>query len=100
MLKNLQSSTVTNKCKNIFSQFGAPKELVTDVGPEFTSHYFKSFSRTWDFEHRTFSSHVHQSNELVERGRQTVKLTLKKATLTNEEHYLSITVFKFSTWQK
>ena len=29
-LKNLQSSTVTNKCKKIFSQFGTLKELVTD----------------------------------------------------------------------
>ena len=29
-LKNLQSSTVINKCKKIFSQFGTTKELVTD----------------------------------------------------------------------
>ena len=28
MMKNLQSSTVMNKCKKVLSQFGTPKELV------------------------------------------------------------------------
>lgn len=42
-LKNLQTSTAINKCKKIFWQSGTPKELVTNNGPEFTSHYFKSF---------------------------------------------------------
>ena len=58
-LKNLQFSTIINKCKKIFSQFGIPKELVTDNGPKFSSHYFKSFSKTWDFEHRTSSPHFY-----------------------------------------
>ena len=83
-LEDLQSSTVINKCKKTFSQFGSPNELVTDNGPEFTSHYFKSFSRTWDFQHRTINPHFHQSNGLVERCIQTVKRTLKKAKLGND----------------
>ena len=49
-LKNLQFSTVMNKCKYIFSQFGTPKGLVTNNRPKPTSHYFKWFLRTWDFE--------------------------------------------------
>ena len=44
-LQNLQSSNFINTCKKIFWQFGTSKELVTNNGPEFTSHYFKSFSR-------------------------------------------------------
>ena len=75
------------------SQLGTLNELVTNNGPKFTSHYFKSFSRTWDFEHRTIIPHFHQSNGLVERSIQTVKRTLKKAKLANEEHYLSILFF-------
>ena len=78
MSKYLQSSTVINKCKKLFSQFGIPKELVIDNEPEFTSHYLKSFSGTWDFEHRTISPHFHQSNRFVERAIQIVKRTLKK----------------------
>ena len=76
-LKNIQPSAAINKCKKI-SQFGTPKELVTDNGPKFSSHYFKSFSKAWDFEHQTSSPHFHQSNALVERSVQTVKRTLKK----------------------
>ena len=92
-LKKLQSSTVINKCKKVLSQFGTPKELVTDNGPEFSSHYFKSFSRTWDFEHQIIRPHFHQSNALVERTTQTIKRTLKKAKLVNEDHYLPILFF-------
>ena len=43
-----------------------------------------------DFEHRTISLHFHQSHGLVECSIQTVKHTLKKAKLANEDHYLSI----------
>ena len=66
-LKNLQSLAVINKCKKT-SQFGTPKELVTDNGREFSSHYFKSISKTWDFEHQTSSPHFRQSNGLVEHS--------------------------------
>ena len=81
-LKNLQSSTVINKCKKNFSQFGTPNELVTDNGPEFSSHCFKSFSKTLDFKHRTSSPHFHQSNGLAARSIQTVKRTLKKRKIS------------------
>ena len=63
---------------------GAPKELVTNNGPKFSSHYFKLFLRTWDFEHQTISLHFHQSNRLVEHGIQT-KHKLKKAKFANED---------------
>ena len=80
-LKNLQSSIAINKCEKIFSQFGTPKELVTDNGPKLTSHYFRVLSKTWDFEHRAISPHFHQSNGLVERTIQTVKRTLPSGHL-------------------
>ena len=70
----------------MFSQYGTPKELVTDNGSEFWSHYFKSFSRTRDFEHWTISPRYYQSNGLVERSIQTIKRNLKKA--------------KFPAWRK
>ena len=39
---------------------------------------------------RIISPHFHQSSGLVERSIQTVKRTLKKAKLANEDGYLSI----------
>ena len=55
-LQNLQSETVINKCKKVFSQFGISKELITDNGPEFSSHKFQSFSKTWDIIHKMIPS--------------------------------------------
>ena len=51
------------------------KELITDNGPEFTSHNFKKFSKSWDFKHQAVSPPYYQSNGLVERSIQTVKPT-------------------------
>ena len=47
-LKTPQSETVINICKKVFSQFGIPKELITDSSSEFSSHKFRSFSKTRD----------------------------------------------------
>ena len=62
-LKNSQSLTVINKYKKIFSQYGIPKELTTDNRPEFTSHHFKKFSKSWGFKRQTVRPHYHQSKE-------------------------------------
>ena len=80
-LNNSQSLPVINKCKEIFSQYGIPKELITDSIPEFTSHHFKKFTKSWDFKHQTVSPHNHQSNGLVDRSIQTVKQALKRQNI-------------------
>ena len=80
-LQNPQSETVIKNCKNIFSQFGIPKELITDNGPQFSSHKLRSFSKIWDILHKRISPCYHQSNGLAERSIQTVKRTVNKAKL-------------------
>ena len=89
-LQNPQSETVINKCKKVFSQFSIPKELIMDNSPEFSSHKFRSFSKTWDILHKTISPHYHQSNNLAERSIQTVKRTINKAKLNSEDHFLAM----------
>ena len=89
-LQNPQSETVINKCKKVFSQFGIPKELITDNDLEFSSHKFRSFSKTWDILHKTISPHYHQSNGLAERSIQTFKRTLIKAKHNSEDHFLAM----------
>ena len=85
-LQNPQSETVINKCKKVFSQFAIPKELITDNGPEFSSHKFRSLPKTWDILYKTISPHYHQSNGLAGRSIQTVKRTLNKAKLNSKDH--------------
>ena len=70
------------------NQFGIPKELTTDNGPEYSSHKFCSFSKTW--EHKTIILHYHQSYGLAERSIQTVKQTLNKAKRNSEDHFLTM----------
>ena len=89
-LKNPQSETAINKCKEVFSEFGIPKEVITNNSPEFSSHKFRSFSKTWDILHKTISPHYHQLNGLVERSIQTVKRTLNKAKLNSEDLFLAM----------
>ena len=89
-LRNPKSETSINKCKKVFSQFGIPKELITDNSSEFSSHKFRSFSKTWDILHKAISPHYHQSNGLAERSVQNVKRTLNKAKLNSEDHFLAM----------
>ena len=75
--------------ENIFAN-GIPKELVSDKGPEFTSHHFKTFAKSWNYKHQTVSPHYQQSNGLVERSIQTVKRTLKGAKYYQQNEYLAL----------
>ena len=50
-LQNPQSGTIISKCKNVFSQFGIPKELIMGNDPKFSSYKFHSFSKNWDIVH-------------------------------------------------
>ena len=70
----------------MYSQYGIPKELITDNEPEFTSHHFKKCSKSWNFKHQTVSPHYHQSN----RSMQTVKQTLKKTRYDQQDAYLAL----------
>ena len=89
-LRKCQSETVISKCKKTFSQSVTPKELIMDYGPEFSSHKFCSFSKTFDILHKTISPHYHQLNALTKRSIQTVKRTLRKAKLYSEHPFLSV----------
>ena len=99
-LQNPQSETVINKCKKVFPQLGIPKELITNNGPEFSSHKFCTCSKPWDTLHKTISPHYHQSNGLAERSIQTVKRTLNKAKVNSEDHFFCNVIPKFKAQPK
>ena len=73
------SSAVITASKQIFSEHGIPKTVVSDNGPHYSSAEYAQFASDWEFEHTTSSPHYPQSNGHVERSIQTVKRTMRKA---------------------
>ncbi|CAB4031587.1 Retrotransposable element Tf2 type 1, partial [Paramuricea clavata] len=54
-LPNTLASTVVQQTKSIFARFGIPKTVVSDNGPQYSSHQYKTFAREWGFQHDTSS---------------------------------------------
>lgn len=65
-LQESNSSCVIDFLKEQFSRYGIPDTLVTDHGPQFTSHEFHQFSQGWEFLHVSSSPHHHRANGKVE----------------------------------
>ena len=89
-LPNTLATTVVSHTKNVFARFGIPKSVISDNGPQFTSQEYKLFAQQWDFIHNTSSPEYPQSNGFIERTIQTVKHSLKKAMVNNEDPALAL----------
>ena len=89
-LSSTRSPDIISKLKTIFSEFGIPRNLVSDNGPQYASQDFKNFSKEYGFEHSTSSPHYNQSNGKVERFVATVKNTLQKYKETHEDPALAL----------
>ena len=85
-LRNLQSATVINTMRQIFSRHGIPEIITSDCGSQFTSQEFQDFCTNWDIKHVTSSPYYQKANGLAERGVQTVKRLWKKGA----DHHLSL----------
>ncbi|KAL4008088.1 hypothetical protein ACER0C_001940 [Sarotherodon galilaeus] len=85
-----RSATVITHLKSQFARHGIPETVISDNGPQFSSHEFQDFAKEWEFCHNTMSPHHAQSNGMAERGVQTVKLLLKKAKAEGNDPYLSL----------
>ena len=75
-LPNASSDTVIAHMRSIFARHGIPKGAFSDNGPQYSSHEFKKFSKSWDFVHKIFSPEFPQSSGFVERAIQTINKTL------------------------
>ncbi|XP_026054529.1 uncharacterized protein K02A2.6-like [Carassius auratus] len=89
-LHSTTSSAVIRKLKAIFARHGIPEKIISDNGPQFSSHDFKNFAIHWDFMHVTSSPHYPQSNGLAEKTVQTAKAMLSKAQADKKDPYLSL----------
>ena len=65
-LPDTLSSTVIDKTKHHFAQYGIPETVISDNGPQFHSHEYTVFSKNWDFVHITSFPYHSQSNGKAE----------------------------------
>ena len=54
-LSGESSSNVIKHLKSIFARHGIPQEMVTDNGPQYSSHEFSKFAENYGFTHTTSS---------------------------------------------
>ena len=88
LLNDTHSSSVIVKLKSIFSCFSIPKFVISDNGPQFSSHQFRRFAKEWDFTHGPSSPKHAKSNGMAESTVKTVKSLFKKARQNKEDPYL------------
>ena len=77
-LQCLHSMSVIRHLKEIFTEIGVPRCIVSDGGTQFTSQEFQDFTRRWDIQHRITSLTNAQSNGQAEWFVQTIKNSLTK----------------------
>ena len=90
LLNDTHSGSVIMKLKSIFSRFGIPKVVISDNGPQFSSHQFMRFAKEWDFTHDPSSPKHAKSNGMAESAVKTVKSIFKKAHRNKEDPYLAL----------
>jgi hypothetical protein len=82
-LRSMVTSSVTKVLLAWFCEWGFPKVLRSDGGPQFRSE-FKEFCAKYNIEHELSSPYHPQSNGLAEAGVKSVKRLLKKCRETGE----------------
>ena len=91
-ISSLSSTTlkaVIQRMKTIFGRHGIPECLMSDNGPQFSSHEFQQFSKEYKFDHKTSSPNYPQANGEAERAVRTVKTLLNK----NDDPHLALLAY-------
>ena len=82
------SRSITKAMKEVFARCGIPNVVVSDNDPQITSAEFSAFATTWHFDHKTSSSHHHQSNGKAENAVKTVKRLFSKCKESGQSEFL------------
>ena len=83
------SISVIKHLKEIFTEIGVSRCIVSDGGTQFTSQEFKDFMKMWGIQHRVTSPTNAQSNGQAKCFVQTIKNSLTKAMEGGEDLHLA-----------
>jgi len=73
LLTSTSSGQVIVKLKKQFAQFGIPRLIISDGGPQFTSQEFSQFTNQWGIQHHVTSPHHQRTNGKAEAGVKIIK---------------------------
>ena len=93
-LSDTTSPTIIQFLKEQFSRHGIPGVLISDNGPQLTSHEFRTFAVEWEFKHVTSSSHHHKSNGKAESAVEIAKSLVKKAFRDGKDPWLALLEYR------
>ena len=82
LLTKTTTRAVINKLGEHFSRFGVPEVIRSDGGPQFVSHEFENFCRSFEIHHSRSAPYHPQGNGAAERAVQTAKRLVKTKNLT------------------
>lgn len=77
-LKSIETERVAEALVYIFSMMGIPKEILSDMGTQFTSNVMKEVSRLLSFKQLVTTPYHPACNGLVEKFNGTLKSMLRK----------------------
>ena len=81
---------VINKLKNHFARYGIPDTIVSDGGPQYVSHEFAKFCKSWDIINVTSSPYNSKANGKAESAVKTCKQIMRKSKDACSDPYLAI----------
>ena len=90
MPNQFTSGVIIGATKQIFSEYGIPRRVISDNGPQYSSCMYRDFAKEWCFDHVTSSPRYPQSNGFVERQVRTVKQLFEKARQANTDKELAL----------
>ena len=93
------SLATIEKMKQTFAIHGIPHVVISDGGPQFTSHQFQEFSKEWGFKHEPSSPHYPRGNGRTERTVQTIKKLITKAVQTKSSVDAAILAYRTTPLQ-
>lgn len=89
-LNSPTSEAVIECLKAHFARHGIPDVLVSDNGCQFTAYSFKTFSKTWLFQHETISPGNSQANGAAEAAVKIIKRLWRKCKATEEDPLIGL----------
>ena len=96
-LAAISSKDVISALKFCFSEFGIPKEVISDNGPQLTAREYHDFAVQYAFRLTTSSPYYSKGHGFIERQVQTIRNLLSKCAKDGSDPYISLLQLRSTT---